>query len=93
MNAANATAPERSREIAMMMSKPMGYNEKLAISQGWILANDAERGLEIQRSDEANIFAGDNEAAAAVWGMAALDQFSHAAFCLRFIAESLKVKS
>lgn len=70
------------------MNKPMGYNAKLAMSQGWILANDAERGLEIQRYDVANMFAGDEEALAEVAEMAARDPFSHAAFCLRYIEEN-----
>lgn len=72
------------------MNKPMGYNEKLAMSQGWILADDAERGLEIQRydCDPAERFTSDSHALAFVEFLASQDPFSHAAFCLRYIEEN-----
>lgn len=68
------------------MSKPAGYNEALAMSQGWLLAEDAERGLEIQRydGDPQARFDGDAAALEHVRSLARADRFSHAAFCLKF---------
>lgn len=71
-----------------MPRKPRGYNEALAMSQGWLLADDSQNGLEIQRYDGAEIFDGDDSALAFVQSLAQADPFSHAAFCLRFIEES-----
>lgn len=59
-----------------------------ATAQGWFLADDSERGLEIQRYDAAGKFANDDDARAFVESLAAADPSSHAAYCLKLIANA-----
>jgi hypothetical protein len=64
-----------------------GYDHGAALAEGWLLAEDSERGLEIQRFDEAERFDGDDEALAHVQKMAD-EGDENAKAALRAIAEA-----